>query len=177
MGTERKCLKCDQPAIVTSRGKFLCVRHHRFKAMIAKATWNRKTIPTEEYLERVFAKQGMVCPDCDCTMLWSSKSQMDRVMSLQHYRSGEFGLVCVSCNSRHRDMPEDTYCDMPKDHKRCPDCGQIKPFADFGPDKFKTGRTRVRSRCKRCSSLATINWQRRNPDKVRQYKQSLQASK
>ncbi len=175
--SDRTCLKCLEPAIVTSRGKFLCLRHHRFKNMIAKATWNQKAVPTEECLERLFKKQGMICPDCGCTMLWSSKDQKDRVMSLQHYRSGEFGLVCVSCNSRHRDMPGDTYCDMPKDHKRCPDCKKVKPFTDFTVDISKTGRTKIRSRCRPCASQATIRWQRRNPDRVKRYRALRRADK
>lgn len=50
------------------------------------------------------------------------------------------------------------------DTKRCTKCGELKPFSQFGRDR----RTRngLKSACKKCEALATLDWQRRNPDKA-----------
>jgi hypothetical protein len=102
------------------------------------ATRDGKVSPTREHLENIFSWDGMTCRDCGVTMHWlKEEGPRAQQLTLQHYRSGSMGFVCLSCNTRHAAMPGDSYCDLPKDHKRCPKCEQIKPLSEFYRDASK----------------------------------------
>lgn len=135
----------------------ICERHKRkllvsaqLRGMISRARTRGKAVPSMKQLLRMVPRD-MKCPDCKETMVWKMAENPQRVMTLQHYRSGKMALVCLSCNSRHHYMPGDTYRKMPKDHKRCPQCEAIKPFADFYRDKSRSGIIKNSSSCIACT--------------------------
>jgi hypothetical protein len=163
MATDGECVRglCRDPAVRKQGRQWLCAKHYRFGQM--RATANRRGLyaPADHLLERLL-RPDMDCPDCGRRMNWLAVDGQSSVVSLQHYRDGSCGLVCRSCNTRHAHMPSDTYRDMPKDHKRCPQCAQGKPFSDFATDNGRSGPMKLKSWCKQCSSVSHTEWQRRN---------------
>lgn len=167
------CSRCGLKASHYQGHQWLCPKHYRFGQMKASARRHGKYVPSHEELqELVHAK--MLCVDCKREMNWLSKDGQSTVTSLQHYRNGTIGLVCRSCNTRHAFMLEDSYKEMPKDSKHCPQCKLIKSSSLFSSDLGRTGQIRRKSWCKECSNKSHTNWQRRNKDeynkKQREYR-------
>jgi hypothetical protein len=128
--------------------------------MRATAKRAGKMVPTREQLESMLRDN---CADCGVMMNMLSKDgERERTASLQHYRDGSLGIVCTSCNTRHAFMPGDSFRDMPKDHKRCPRCEIVKPFASFSIDRGRSGPMKFKSWCKSCASASHTEWQRKN---------------
>lgn len=127
---ELNCSKCDGVFFRRNGNQKFCVKHYRFFAMMRGAKANGKKVPSWNELESMKGVD-LVCPDCNDTMVWTRRESTTKAISLQHYRDGSMALVCFSCNSRHRDMPGDSYREMPKDHKRCPRCEEVKPVSLF----------------------------------------------
>ena len=171
-----KCARCDCDATIKQGNQPLCDKHYRFGQMRASAKRNGKVVPANEQLE-TFVSVGMNCPDCGVPMNWRSKDGMPTVASLQHYRSGRIGIVCLSCNVRHAAMSGDSYCDMPKDHKRCPSCLETKPEFEFYVDIGRTGPLKRKSICKQCSNEKTKQWQERNRDEYNAYQRAYRAKR
>lgn len=157
------CSRCGAEAVRRQGHQWLCSRHYRFGQMRSLARRRGKAVPAHEDLDRMLRD---TCPDCGIVMnLLMRKGEAHRTASLQHYRDGSMAIVCLSCNTRHASMPGDTYRQMPKDHKRCPQCEQVKPFADFSRDNGRSGPMKLKSWCKQCSSAAHTEWQRNNRDR------------
>ena len=171
-----KCSRCECDATIKQGNQHLCDKHYRFGQMRASAKRNGKVVPTHEQLEELVSG-GMGCPDCGVQMNWRSKDGMSTVASLQHYRSGRIGIVCLSCNVRHDAMEGDSYCDMPKDHKRCPSCLETKPALEFYMDIGRTGPLKRKSICKQCSNEKTKQWQERNRDEYNAYQRAYRAKR
>lgn len=150
-GSSMKCKLCNEPVIVTSRSRHHCIKHHRFTQMRGAARWRGKTIPSVTELEALFNQGGLICPECKRPMVWRRALATDRVVTLQHYRDGSFGLVCQSCNCRHTYMPGDSFRLMPTDHKLCPACNHVKPRSEFYSDISRGSIIQTMSRCKVCS--------------------------
>lgn len=155
----RKCARCDSLAIRHQGHQWLCAMHYRFGQMRSTAKQRGKTVPSHEELASLVSDK---CRDCGGPMHWLARGHQATVASLQHYRDGTYGIVCRSCNTRHAFMPGDTYRDMPKDHKRCPKCEQVKPISEYAKDNGRSGPMKVKSWCKQCSSAAHTEWQRNN---------------
>ena len=154
------CSRCGVGAVRKQGQQWLCARHYRFGQMRARAKRDGKAVPTHEQLA---AMLGDSCGDCGVVMnLLSRVGERERTASLQHYRDGSMAIVCVSCNTRHAFMPGDSYRDMPKDHKRCPQCETAKPFSDYAADNGRSGPMKLKSWCKQCSSASHTQWQRNN---------------
>lgn len=171
-----KCSRCKFEATIKQGNQHLCDKHYRFGQMRANAKRHEKLVPTHEQLERM-ASDGMRCPDCETKMNWRSKDGKSTVASLQHYRSGAMAIVCRSCNTRHASMDGDSYCSMPKDHKRCPSCKSIKPQSEFSKDNGRSGVIRLKSICKSCSDIKVKQWKESNRDKYNEYQRAYRAKR
>lgn len=156
-----QCSVCGEAAVRVQGHQKLCAKHYRFGQMRATAKRRGLYVPTHAELH-MLVRDDNRCVDCTRAMVWLGKEDSVLVATLQHYRDGTIALVCLSCNSRHASMPEDTYRDMPKDHKRCPQCAAIKPFGAFAKDNSHTGTIKLKSWCKTCSGIAHGKWQQNN---------------
>lgn len=154
------CSHCSDLAVRLQGHQNLCAKHYRFGQMRANAKRHGKTVPTYDKLIEL-ASRGLFCADCNVRMNWLAKKGNATVVTLQHYRDGTFGLVCLSCNTRHAYMQGDEYRTMPKDHKQCPHCRTIKPFSEFARDNGRGGVLRLKSWCRLCSSEAHHAWWQR----------------
>jgi len=171
-----KCSRCECDATIKQGNQHLCDTHYRFGQMRASAKRNGKLVPTHEQLEAIVSG-GMNCPDCGVQMNWRSKDGKSTVASLQHYRSGSIGIVCLSCNTRHAAMDGDRYCDISKDHKRCPSCLKTKPESAFSTDNGRTGKLKRKSICKQCSDAKVNQWRKRNRDEYNAYQRAYRAKR
>lgn len=154
-----KCARCDVLAVRYQGHQWLCAMHYRFGQMRSKAKRSGKSVPSHGELH---ALASGTCRDCGVQMKWLAKENQATVATLQHYRDGSYALVCRSCNTRHAFMPGDSYRDIPKDHKLCPQCSTVKPLAAFSMDNGRSGPMKVKSWCKGCSSASHTQWQRNN---------------
>ena len=171
-----KCSSCDQDAVIKQGNQNLCEKHYRIGQMRQSARRNNKVVPTRAEIEGLLNKK-MQCPDCGITMNWRSKDGRETVASLQHYRDGTFGVVCLSCNTRHASMPDDTYRDMPKDYKFCPLCKTQKHQSMFSFDNSRSCRMRIKSYCKTCSDEKTKQWRESNRDNYNEYQRQYRAKR
>jgi recombination endonuclease VII len=64
--------------------------------------------------------------------------------------------------------------DVPEGYKYCPACLAIKPFSDF--PKHRSRKDGVASRCKPCSSKASMESAKRHPEKHRAIKRRWRAN-
>lgn len=162
---ERKCKFCDLPAFLKSKA-WRCARHHRYAQMRREARYQGKLIPTFEELDAM-PGSNLICPTCDIKMNWfSSEGGRARVAALQHYRDGSLAIVCLACNTRHGAMPGDQYRELPKEHKRCPRCTEIKPHAEFFFVRWGDRPPKISSSCRQCRSKVSADWQKANKDRV-----------
>jgi hypothetical protein len=122
--------------------------HRKLSVMRSNAKTKGLAVPTTQQLEAMVASlKDMGCPRCGVRMVWKMGPNC---VSLQHYRSGEMGLLCLSCNSRHQHYPGDTFMALPLDQKPCRKCGEMKPLSEFARDpRCFQGRT---SYCQTCKS-------------------------
>lgn len=142
------CRDCDEPAVVKWSRYAYCEKHYRFRQMRDKALSARKLVPSFDELNRL-TSLGLICPDCGVRMNWLVRDGRKTAVSLQHYRTGAFGFVCVSCNTRHQFSPGDSFCDGHVNDKYCGRCKSFKPRS-----AFKTRRESeyvcLRSWCRDC---------------------------
>lgn len=171
-----KCSRCDLDATIKQGNQHLCDKHYRFGQMRAKAKQSGKEVPSHAQLHKMVDDQ-MLCPDCGVKMNWRARDGKASVASLQHYRSGRISIVCLSCNSRHASMEGDSYCDMPKDHKKCPSCKTIKHESEFSADNGRSGRIKRKSICKNCSNEKVSHWKWRNKDEYNEYQRNYRAKR
>jgi hypothetical protein len=173
-GLVMKCSRCDLDSVIIQGHQHLCEKHYRFGQMRSSAKRHGKVVPTHEQLA-LMTDENMICPDCGIKMNWRSKDGMSSVASLQHYRSGRISIVCRSCNTRHASMEGDSYCDMPKDHKRCPSCLGIKPSSEFFLDNGRSGLLKRKSICKICACVKLNQWREKNKDEYNLYQRNYRA--
>lgn len=157
---ENACAWCDAHAVRKQGRIWLCAIHYRHQQMRVNAKRHGKSVPTYEELAALSMPE-IFCMDCSKQMNWLACDGQSSVVSLQHYRDGTFGLVCRSCNTRHAFMDGDTYREMPKDNKQCPQCKKIKPFSGFSVDNGRSGEIKLKSWCKQCSLEAHHEWKNR----------------
>ncbi len=149
------CAKCSEPGFRFRGDRWLCIIHHRIDCMKTAARTKGKAEPTAEQLEAMFATvaaNGMKCPHCGEIMVMHGKPRSS-VVSLQHNRDGSVQLLCMLCNSRHDDMPGDTFYSIPITHKRCPQCKAVFPRSEFWRLKH-----RLQTKCKECKRTENNAW-------------------
>ena len=170
----KKCSRCDEGAVIKQGHQWLCDKHYRFGQMRATAKRHGKFVPAFEVLE-IMDGSDLACPDCNVGMNWRAKDGQSTVATLQHYRNGALAIVCRSCNTRHASMKDDSYVDIRKDHKRCPKCGEIKPYDMFYADNGRSGIIRKKSTCATCSDLAVNKWKENNRERLNKYQREYRA--
>lgn len=158
-----KCFVCGDAAVKRHNRINRCPKHHRFAQMQRTALADKKYVPSFYELERI-VPADMKCGDCGETIHWIDDQNRTRGAVLQHYRNGELGIVCHSCNVKHGHMPGDMYRDVPSDHKLCISCKTIKPISLFSRRR-EFGKDYPVSKCKPCSHAAYVKWRETNPDK------------
>lgn len=157
------CSRCGSAAVRYQGHQHLCAKHYRFGQMRALAKRRGKSVPDHQELEGLVS-DGNRCADCSRLMNWLAAEDQASVATLQHYRDGTYALVCRSCNTRHAYMPGDTYRDVPKDHKLCPKCNEVKPDREFCSDNSRSGPRKLKSHCRECSHKSHTEWRIKNRD-------------
>lgn len=170
------CSVCGATATMKQGNQKLCDKHYRFGQMRSVAKRRNKTIPSRNELDSM-PGADLVCPDCGIHMNWRSKDGQATVASLQHYRDGSMALVCRSCNTRHAFMVEDTYREMPKDHKHCPCCKQVKPLSEFTLDASRAGVAKRKSKCRKCADAQVSQWKELNRERYNEYQRQYRAKR
>jgi len=170
----KKCSRCDLDSVIRQGNQWLCAKHYRFGQMKVLAKRMGKKVPEHCDLELI-APKDMKCGDCGVLMNWRAADGQSTVASLQHYRDGTLGIVCRSCNTRHAFMDGDSYREMPKDHKKCPGCNEIKPLTEFFKDNSRSGPMKVTSKCKICNGLDHKKWCQSNREKYNEYQRKWRA--
>lgn len=155
---------CDEVSVRKQGHQHLCAKHYRFGQMRVNAKRRGLAVPSHEQLH-LLVNSDLACPDCSRQMNWLSGDGMSSVASLQHYRDGSFGIVCRSCNTRHAFMPDDTFLNIPDNHKYCPHCKLSKPRSEFYRDAGRAGELKTKSLCKECSNKSFENWRIKNREK------------
>lgn len=154
----KTCAHCDQPAEKRRNEGHYCLLHYRIKQMRDDAAVDRKLIPSRTELEELFnglLLSGMRCSICGQTMaMLKTPRRMKSTVTLQHDRSGAFRLICLSCNVKHQFMPGDEFYQRPDGHKRCTQCGEVKPHEQFYRRPAQPDG--LRSECKKCSSRLAV---------------------
>lgn len=161
---QRKCKYCGEPSFLIF-GRWACARHHRYAQMRKAALRDGKAVPTYEQLDTM-PGSNLVCPTCDVQMNWFMKDGGPTVAALQHYRDGTLAIVCLACNARHGQMPGDTYRDLPKDHKRCPQCEEIKPRSEFYTKQWGDRKPKITSNCKQCCKAKKAAEHKKYKDRI-----------
>lgn len=169
-----KCARCDSIAVRHQGHQWLCAMHYRFGQMRATAKKDGKAVPTHDDLAAMVRK---TCPDCGVFMHWTAHGHRAAVATLQHYRDGTLAIVCRSCNTRHASMPGDSYRDMPKDHKRCPSCRQVKHESEFTADNGRSGPLKRKSLCRTCSNAVVTQWKEANRERYNEYQRQYRAKR
>lgn len=170
------CSVCGSPSSIKQGNQHLCDRHYRFGQMRANAKRHGKVVPTKDLLEGM-SGSSLVCPDCGVAMNWRSVAGKATVASLQHYRDGSMNIVCRSCNTRHAFMDGDDYRAMPKDHKLCPTCNQVKPLAEFTKDNSRSGDAKRKSNCRNCADSIVKKWKENNREQYNEYQKHYRAKR
>ena len=156
------CYICGDPAIKRHGRSNQCEKHHRFLQMQKVASLDKKYVPSFYELENA-TPSDMACPECKKTMNWIDGNERSLGAVLQHYRNGQIGICCLSCNTRHGLMEGDSYKDLPVDHKLCRGCKTIKPISMFS--KRNDGKKPYPlSKCKVCMKKAFDEWKTKNPE-------------
>lgn len=119
----------------------------RLQRMRLNAKRRGLPVPSIEEIVRA-VPSGMVCFVCQRHMNWALKDGRSTVATLQHDRSGAFRIICQGCNSKHSDLPGDTFYDLPAGHKFCQGCKVVKPVDEFSVDRSKVGGRKYQ--CKVC---------------------------
>lgn len=158
------CQWCSSERFRKQGRIWLCKKHYRFQQMRVRAKSDGKAVPSYVDLQSMLdaLPAYMECPHCRRKMNWLSKEGTQTVITLQHYRDGQMGLICLSCNTRHAAMPDDSFVDLPSGHKLCPSCGKVKPHSDFYKDNSRY--MSVKTYCKECAYGKFRNWVANNRD-------------
>jgi rubredoxin len=165
------CACCLHTSVIQQGHQWLCAKHYRFGQMRANAKRRGKVIPTVSDLESMLTRD-FKCPECNRQMNWRSTEGKETVASLQHYRDGRLGIICLSCNARHAAAPGDSFSDYPKDHKYCPRCQMFKKDSEYTKDNSRSGTRRIASWCKPCKDKSVTEWKANNRDKYNEYQRA-----
>lgn len=141
----------------------MCEKHYRFAQMRSRSKRDGKLVPSYEWLD-AHTPKDMICPTCKRKMNWRQKDGASTVITIQHDRDGELNLICLSCNTRHAQMDDDSFYEFPIDHKLCPRCKVIKPFDSFCTDNGGRWKNK-KSTCRECSNKYHAEWVERNRGK------------
>src|SRR6056300_1129805 len=145
---------CNEEEKHKHAGSTYCDKHYIWLSKISEAKKYGKKIPSINEFNTLWnnlTKNNFHCPSCNKKMLIKVNGGEPRrdVISLQHWCNGEFGLICLSCNSRHGSSKlGDNWRDVPNGYKYCGKCEKIKTIKEF----YKSSRAfdGFTSLCKWC---------------------------
>lgn len=169
------CPRCGEPSARKVGNHWLCATHYRFWQMTQEARRRGKTVPTYEQLQTM-VPPDMACRDCGEKMHWLGADGHQRVVTLQHYRSGSMALVCKSCNTRHSHLPGDLFVDLPADHWFCNGCKQVLPLDSFGACNGASHLVKKFTKCKKCAYAAFAAYREANLDLVNEKRRAKRAA-
>jgi hypothetical protein len=149
------CAWCDRPSHIKQGRIVLCDQHYRMSSMRSRARRDGKKVPSRAQIEAMIPRP-FVCGACERPMVWLRCHGASQQATLQHDRSGSMRIICLGCNTRHAQHPDDSFYAVPHGHKRCPDCEQVLPRKSFVADRSRP--IGLRSYCRRCSSIRFKNW-------------------
>lgn len=142
----------------------------RLRLMRYASRQRGKAVPSLDRLQAIAdALVDGECPICKRVMIWSGK--VASAATIQHDASGAIRIICKSCNSKHAQLPGDTFYDLKPGELFCHRCNSVKAESEF----FRDGRCRPRGRaswCKSCKTLATYEWRKKNPQRWSQLKEA-----
>lgn len=147
---------CNDPIMFTKYdGRTFCGKHWRFCNMRRQARRSGKTVPPYGILHQLLKglMPKLLCPVCKRTMGWKRNEVGGRVLTLQHDRSGEFRLICLTCNIRHTGYRGDDFYTIGKTHKHCGGCNKMLPRSSFGP-----AGERIQTLCYPCETTHKRQW-------------------
>ncbi len=164
-----KCVDCGSPATkrMTHHGPY-CTQCYRIWQMRSACQKDHKPCPTKTQLRQMFAGligRDMKCESCSSTMNWLASDGRRTVVSLQHDRSGGMRLICLSCNTRHRACPGDSFYEIPDSHRRCGRCEQALPKDQFGVHRGSS--TGLHHYCRKCAAEKARKWTQDNYETFR----------
>lgn len=160
------CGRCKAAASHKQGHQWLCPMHYRFGQMRACAKRNGKLVPSHEQLHNMLSYLiDFQCPHCFRKMNWLQRDGSPTQVTLQHYRSGSLGLICLSCNTRHGKMPGDEFCELPNGHKKCFGCDTVKPLTSFRGDNGKRWNNK-QAYCRDCANSRHREWVNKNREYV-----------
>lgn len=128
-----KCAQCDSVGFHRN-DQSICKKHYRIRYMIDSCRRDGKKRPSRNHLEKLWnSLKGFKCPSCKRKMIQKTtgNSSRSRVVTLQHDHSGEIRLICLQCNSRHKNYKRDLFYKINTDEKKCGKCQIVKKLTEF----------------------------------------------
>lgn len=155
--------KCGEAADFYRHTTPQCVKHYRIRQMRHAAKGRGRYVPTTEELERLFdSLVDFRCPHCSRRMDWTNKDGPN-VVTLQHDDSGTIRLLCMPCNSRHRDIG-DAFYDRDPNQKVCNACNRTLLDSSFR--RRNRGRNSpLHGTCRECMNVYHAAWRASNKDR------------
>lgn len=172
------CSQCNCEATYVDKRRRLCDMHYRINQM-RQDSWTRYKVKhsIQELVNLI--PENLACPKCNVAMVWRrAKNQkgLNNQLTIQHWRDGSIGFLCMSCNVRHSSMYGDSYKEMDVDQKKCPKCNTIKPKDQFC---FKSSRSVLKrnSICNLCNQIAAKKWKDENKEKVNAFQRAYRLAR
>lgn len=156
-----QCQWCGEGAYIKQGHIWLCKKHYRFSQMRTNAKRHSKTVPSYLQLEKLYWLSDMRCAGCGEQMVWLSKENSQRVVSLQHDRSGEIRFLCRACNTRHASFKDDSFYTADPTKRKCPRCNKELPLERFSTDRSSRWKNKS-VYCRRCSAAYYVEWVAQN---------------
>ncbi len=170
VGMTNTCRRCDEVAHIRPKSRWLCKKHYRFTQMRAKCKTLGKRMPSYEWLELESGRINDKCPSCHRIMNWLKGDGVATVVTLQHDRSGEMRLLCLSCNTRHAYYPDDMFYQRDEAQKWCPRCKQELALDNFKTKKRKSQWLDRETYCIQCNRDRQADWASKQARRKRQAK-------
>jgi hypothetical protein len=142
--------------------------------MRANAKRHGKNVPSRVLLSEIVETSQMKCPSCGVKMNWRIKDGTKTIATLQHDRSGEIKLLCLSCNTRHAQFENDSFYSNPENHHPCRCCKQVLLKTEFNKDKSRP--LGIKSYCKKCSYEKYKQWASTNREQINKQQRDRRAS-
>lgn len=145
----------------------MCDLHYRIEGMVRGSFARKKAPPNRKTLEEmILGLDEMKCPACGITMqLHTEYNGRPCVASVQHWDSGEIGILCFSCNSRHCYLGDEKFSRITTESKTCCHCKEIFPIENF--HKGGPGYKNTSGKCKTCANAYNAEYRKKKKSQVK----------
>lgn len=147
---QKACEVCGGEVYKSRNQVPLCVKHYRVLAWIKDSKHRGVTVPNWFQMEKIIPAD-MKCPVCRKTMTWTRIEGTSHIITIQHDRDGAIGILCFTCNIRHRGHSGDNFYEHCGSVKKCPRCKTVRPFEEFS--EHPTTLDGRRGYCKSCQKI------------------------